>query len=186
MYKKQCQDCDDIFYSKSRNTRYCPNCIKKRQSQFAKERNLCKIGGKENAKRITEKKPIKKEKPKKQSICDSYCYGCYYLLGGNDRLMTCDYFEKADKLRPCPAGNGCTAKKTIAQHNAEQKAKENPKTWIVKCGICGKEFETKDKRRKNCSKECLLISRRNASKAQSERLKEERHGKETKPTAGGV
>ena len=161
MYKKQCQDCDDIFDSKSRNTRYCPNCIKKRQSQFAKERNLCKIGGKENAKRIAEKKPIKKEKPKKQSICDSFCRGCYYLLGGNNGLMTCDYFEKADKLRPCPAGKGCTERRTPSQIFAERKDQKTAKEMQrIVCVVCGTEFSSTSEKRKACSKECSLIYRR--------------------------
>ena len=112
------------------------------------------------------------------NICDSFCRDCIYVLGGQDRLMTCDYFEKADKRRPCPAGNGCTVKMTMAQYIAEQKRQaKKARIMTIKCQICGKEFETTDRRRKNCSPECLQFSRHRASKAQADRLKEKRNGK---------
>lgn len=177
MLEKVCIDCGCEYEAKTKRSRLCPTCY---------EEVLRNAKNRHKAKRPVEK-PIKKEAPKKPSICDSYCRGCYYLLGGNSRLMSCDYFEKADKLRPCPAGKGCTVKITTAQYHAQQrrKHKEKPKTWIVKCGICGKEFVTNDKRRRNCSKECTMISRHRATMEQAKRLKEERNGKRISGTAEG-
>lgn len=39
--------------------------------------------------------------------CDAYCQGCYYF---GTTHQTCDYWEKADELRGCPPGKGCTKK----------------------------------------------------------------------------
>ena len=110
-------------------------------------------------------------------LCDSFCRDCYYVLGGLEKMMTCDYFEKADKRRPCPAGKGCTVKITPAQYAAERKRKAKPiMLRTIRCGVCGKEFQTADRRRRNCSPECLEISRHRASRAQADRLKQQRHG----------
>ena len=120
----------------------------------------------------------KEVKKVKQSICDSYCKGCVFLRGGWNRLWTCSYWDKMDKLRPCPAGKGCTVKMTTKQYIAYQKRQAKAaRIMTIKCGVCGKEFETTNRRRRNCSPECLQISRNRASKAQTERLKAERHDK---------
>ena len=149
MFEKICQDCGGDFVSKAKNTRYCPNCIKKRQSQFAKERNLCRIGHNHNKPRKGEKVVPQETPSKKQSICDSYCRGCYYLLGGNNGLMTCDYFEKADKLRPCPAGKGCTERRTPSQIFAERKEQKTAKEMQrIVCVVCGTEFSSTSEKRK--------------------------------------
>lgn len=45
--------------------------------------------------------------------CDAYCEGCYYYGPAH---RTCDYWEKEDKLRGCPAGAGCDKKITEKEH----------------------------------------------------------------------
>lgn len=60
-------------------------------------------------------------------ICDAYCEGCYYF-GVNHR--TCDYWEKADQLRGCPPGKGCTKKIT----KKEYMKMAAPKKWDKAAG----------------------------------------------------
>lgn len=45
--------------------------------------------------------------------CDAYCNGCYYFGLSH---QTCDYWEKADQLRGCPPGKGCTKKITKKEY----------------------------------------------------------------------
>ena len=44
MAKEICQDCGKLFEPKSNKAFICPDCHKKRLSQYAKERKLNKIG----------------------------------------------------------------------------------------------------------------------------------------------
>ena len=45
--------------------------------------------------------------------CDAYCEGCYYY---GPYHQTCDYWEKADQLRGCPPGKGCTRRITKKEY----------------------------------------------------------------------
>ena len=48
-------------------------------------------------------------------LVDEYCCGCIYLTRIDPsiaEIMACDYIEATNKRRPCPAGKGCTVKKT--------------------------------------------------------------------------
>lgn len=54
--------------------------------------------------------------------CDAYCEGCYYYGATH---QTCDYWEKADELRGCPAGKGCTKRIT----KKEYMKMGAPKSW---------------------------------------------------------
>jgi hypothetical protein len=57
-------------------------------------------------------------------VCDDHCKGCYYLAGqvGRSHQETyCLYWERADKLRGCPAGTGCTKKITKKEYIAMAK-----------------------------------------------------------------
>lgn len=52
-------------------------------------------------------------------VCDDHCKGCYYLAGqvGRSHQETyCLYWERADKLRGCPAGAGCNKKITKKEY----------------------------------------------------------------------
>ena len=42
---------------------------------------------------------------------DSTCRGCIYLTQVSG-YNACDYIGATDKRRPCPAGKGCTVRKT--------------------------------------------------------------------------
>ena len=44
MAKEICQDCEKLFNPKSNKAFICPTCHRKRLSQYAKERNLSKLG----------------------------------------------------------------------------------------------------------------------------------------------
>lgn len=170
---KICNRCE-CEYEGGRRAKYCPTCRMEINRQQAKDRNLASMGGKSNAARYA-KKTTKKQKKVKQGICDSSCKGCVFLQGEGTNLLTCSYWDKMDKLRPCPAGNGCTAKMTTKQYIAYKKRQAKVlQIMTIKCHICGKEFETTDRRRRNCSSECLQISRNRASKAQAKRLSEAR------------
>ena len=41
----------------------------------------------------------------------AYCVGCIYRRGSRGET-SCDYILMTGVRRPCPAGEGCTAKKT--------------------------------------------------------------------------
>lgn len=46
---------------------------------------------------------------------DSYCRGCIYLAPiscVSTKNRACDYIGATDRRRPCPAGKGCTVRKT--------------------------------------------------------------------------
>ena len=38
------------------------------------------------------------------------CKSCVYGYTINTYMITCDYFLKTGKRRPCPGGEGCTVK----------------------------------------------------------------------------
>lgn len=96
-----------------------------------------------------------------------FCADCVYcgFTGG------CNYIFIEDKMRGCPPGEGCTKKKT--NKDARREAKEERKRkaierrekqraerlMTVKCRVCGKEFQTTDPRRVNCSPECAKAGR---------------------------
>lgn len=116
------------------------------------------------------------------SICDSYCKGCIYLGKVSQAYMCCRYVFVEDKLRPCPAGTGCTVKQTDKE--IKQKAEEAKKALIVErkkrmaeqraeqqrlraerkeaerllrlkpCKNCGKIFLPNKDHRDHCCNEC--------------------------------
>lgn len=50
----------------------------------------------------------------------SYCRGCIYLARiGHNGMPFCDYIGKTKHRRPCPGGEGCTARKTKTQEAKE-------------------------------------------------------------------
>ena len=61
MAKELCQDCMCIFEPKSSKGMICPECHRKRLSQYAKERNLNKLGNdaysEQQARRGAERNP---------------------------------------------------------------------------------------------------------------------------------
>lgn len=154
---KICQDCGCEYEAGGEKSRFCPICIKRRQSEAAKDRNLCKIGGRINADKQKEKRQSRK-KPEKVSVCDSYCTGCTFLGYGNGTTKLCEYFLKTSFRRPCPAGTGCTVKHTGKRRNVW--SYQNDATWKNKqsgqltCPVCGAEFWPSDHRQKYCSANC--------------------------------
>lgn len=107
-------------------------------------------------------------------VCDNYCKDCIYsnLAVGED-IFLCAYYFKTNTRRPCPAGTGCTVKRTGKKSGAWSEAKK--KTWSKKmaaareakkrtviCAECGTEFEASDPRAKYCSKRCCnRVQKRN-------------------------
>ena len=125
---------------------------------------------------------------KHNGVCDRFCKGCVYNGYFNSReLSICEYYFVTNERRPCPAGTGCTVKKTgkkISRWEYEkentwekrkQKIQSQPKEKVVyhrvcACG-CGKEFDTTNKRQIYFSKKCKMrvaqkawIQRRKANK----------------------
>ena len=47
----------------------------------------------------------------KEKICDSWCENCVYCHKQSGYRKACDYILATGKVRPCPAGTGCTVKK---------------------------------------------------------------------------
>ena len=115
---------------------------------------------------------------RKEGVCDSYCKGCVYnCYGTGDGYTICTDLIKTDKLRPCPAGTGCTVrligKKTslweyennvawerYKKERAEAKRKARlekerlARMRTVTCPICGTVFQTTDARKNYCSRKC--------------------------------
>lgn len=109
-------------------------------------------------------------------VCDKYCKDCVYnnLAVGED-IVLCTYYFKTNTRRPCPAGTGCTVKKTGKKSGAWTDARK--RDWAKKmaearqakkvvrtliCAECGKEFEASDPRAKYCSVNCKnRVSQRN-------------------------
>jgi hypothetical protein len=42
---------------------------------------------------------------------DEHCIGCKYYADIANYIYYCSYYEKEDKLRPCPPGKDCTERK---------------------------------------------------------------------------
>ncbi len=55
------------------------------------------------------------------------CQGCYYYGGNSDAVKCCSYYLITGIRRPCPAGEGCTVKKTRQQVRAEILARARAK-----------------------------------------------------------
>jgi hypothetical protein len=108
---------------------------------------------------------------KRKGLCDSFCKGCVYNQhGASDRITLCTYYLDTDNRRPCPAGEGCTVKRTGKKQGMWQDEREE--AWkrrtqniskevlhrVCACG-CGAEFDTTDKRK-------IFFSRKCSNKAQ--------------------
>ena len=48
----------------------------------------------------------------KTKTVDSFCRGCIYLAQTGSGDKWCDYIGAEGHCRPCPAGRGCTARRT--------------------------------------------------------------------------
>ena len=111
------------------------------------------------------------------SICDSYCKGCIYKGIINGVTPWCKYVFMEDKLRPCPAGTGCTAKMTARDlkllkakekkpltEEQRRKQAEYSKAYrerkriekTKECKVCGKPFVPGKDFRLFCSEECAM------------------------------
>lgn len=44
---------------------------------------------------------------------DHPCEGCLHFYGAYKHNRCCNYLLDTDKVRPCPAGEGCTVKRPI-------------------------------------------------------------------------
>ena len=102
------------------------------------------------------------------SVCDSYCKGCIYKGIINGVTPWCKYVFMEDKLRPCPAGTGCTVKMT-ARDLKLLKAKE-------------KKPLTEEQRRKQAEYTKAYRERKRAEKAKEwhEKKKEREIEKRTR------
>lgn len=58
--------------------------------------------------------------------CDSYCNDCVYCKKFNGSAMRyCSYIFFNDHRRPCPGGEGCTAKVGMKVNRKWRKEKSN-------------------------------------------------------------
>lgn len=133
---------------------------------------------------------------KRKGICDRFCKGCVYngyFAGGE--LSICEYFLITNQLRPCPAGTGCTVKKTgkkISRWDYEreltwqkrEKRKCEPKEREVfhrVCACCGTAFDTVFKQQIYCCKKCKMRMaqrawiKRNKEKMEALNMAKKRH-----------
>lgn len=114
-------------------------------------------------------------------ICDDFCEGCVFNQNvSGDWSTCCVYYLVTNIRRPCPAGAGCTVKKTgkkvskwsyednntwkqadnyrkqlRAERNEQLKKERHMRNArMATCPECGKEFEAYDPRRIYCSDLC--------------------------------
>lgn len=96
------------------------------------------------------------------AICDSYCNGCEYQGSFGGGWIYCNYFYIEDKLRPCPAGIGCTVKKVNSKY---KEPKINVRYMKKNCDFCGKEFVLRhNMKQRFCCDECRLADRKKQRK----------------------
>lgn len=133
MAEKLCQDCETVFESKGGKAMFCPLCIRKRQSEFAKSINLNKLGNDANY----------KPQPKRTA-----------KVGNEDRLA-------ADSAAALAAG--MSYGKYMAAHYKPPQPKPEPKpkpkpepqpSFGRLCIICGKPFYAYVHNQKCCSPKC--------------------------------
>lgn len=120
---------------------------------------------------------------KKKGLCDSFCKGCIYnSYGASWETTLCTYYLTTGNRRPCPAGTGCTVKKTgkkVGRWEQEKAESYKKRTQTISkevlhrvCPYCGAEFDTYNLRKIYCSKKCV---NKVAQKAWRKR-KEVQHG----------
>jgi hypothetical protein len=138
---------------------------------------------------------------KRNGVCDRFCNGCIYNGYFDGRHTICEYYLVTNERRPCPAGTGCTVKKTGKKisrweyekestwQKREKQQKQQKKIQIQTkekgvyhrvCPCCGTEFDTTNKRQIYCCKNCKF---RMAQRAWNKRKKAKKggnkHGQET-------
>lgn len=118
---------------------------------------------------------------KKKGLCDSFCKGCVYEVYATHEQKMCNYYIATGIRRPCPAGTGCTVKKTgkkvgkweLDKVESYKRRKEKTKEVLHRvCPYCGTAFDTEYTTKIYCSKKCV---NKVAQKAWRKR-KEVRHG----------
>lgn len=119
---------------------------------------------------------------KRKGLCDRYCKGCVYNQhGASDKITLCTYYLDTDNRRPCPAGEGCTVKSTgkkkgmweAEREEAWKRRTKNISKEVLHrvCACCGAEFDTNNKRKIFCSKQCSnIIAQRMFHKRRRENL----------------
>lgn len=129
---------------------------------------------------------------KMAGVCDAFCKGCAFY---EPYSGTCNYFLSTGQIRPCPAGTGCSVKRTgnkrcrwrhegnaSWKNNGNQlrtekplKASKPPKppkeVYHRICKNCGTAFDTTDPRKLYCCRKCTNQAR---SRAQWLRRKEKK------------
>lgn len=147
MAEKLCQDCETVFESKGGKAMFCPLCIRKRQSEFAKSRNLNKMGNDAHY------KPQLKRTAK---------------VGNEDRLA-------ADSAAALAAG--MSYGKYMALHykpgHKQPAPKKEPEGDKV-CKICGAPFFAKVYNQLTCSHKCSVENNRLRANERARQLYAER------------
>ncbi len=140
---------------------------------------------------------------RRKGVCDSFCKGCWYnQYASGDSSTLCTYFLETGVRRPCPAGTGCTVKKTGRRLGKWQQEKDE--TWAKRmleakkakavlrkdnCKLCGTEFETYNPRQIFCCKRCANRQRQrnmHQRRKECENGKEKRFSSKTESIAAGV
>ena len=90
-----CADCGIFLPNVALNRKRCPECAKKRNLEQIRAAKLrCRTGA------------VHREVPKR-----SPCAGCFYYGGSFPSNYCCNYLLTEGHRRPCPPGEGCTARK---------------------------------------------------------------------------
>jgi predicted nucleic acid-binding Zn ribbon protein len=152
-----CKICGATFIPKVPNQLCCSN--------ECSEENNRRLNNKHK------KKVQKAEKPKyipyreRPGVCDRFCDGCVFLALATGDLRVCEYFFCTRERRPCPAGTGCTVKKTGKKKTnwryeadrtweIKKKQEKEPVVYHRACPTCGTEFDTTSKNKVYCCKQC--------------------------------
>ena len=92
------------------------------------------------------------------------CSGCKFFYGEYEVNRCCNYIFVVGKRRPCPPGEFCTVKETIAEGLVSYRRSAQEKAVSVKmektCFLCGKEFYTTNIKRRYCCDLCKERARR--------------------------
>jgi hypothetical protein len=144
MAEKLCQDCETVFESKGGKAMFCPLCIRKRQSEFAKSRNLNKMGNDAHYK--PQPKRTAKVGNEDRLAADSAAALAAGMSYG--KYMAMRYVPKP----PTPAPK-------IKEKPTEPKATKPSGDHYKACIICGKSFYAYVHNQKCCSPKCSDVHR---------------------------
>ena len=91
------------------------------------------------------------------------CTGCRFFFGDWEHNRCCNYIFLTGHRRPCPPGEGCTAKELLPAYRRSWRRyttrRPPPAVLKKKCNWCGKEFTTTYGAKRYCCDSCRMTAR---------------------------